>query len=248
MTPETLRALTEATWPAAFVHRVGPWIIREGQGGGNRVSAATPAAAWNADDIALAEHAMAALQQPSLFMIHAGDAALDAALEADGYALRDPVIAYAAPVADLASPAPSPMSAFPHWPPLAIARALWADAGIGAARQAVMDRVTLPKCTILGRQNDRASGSAFIAVQGDTAMLHALEITPAQRRQGAAGNILRCAAGWAQAQGARELAVLVTRANAPARTLYASLGMALVGSCHYRIKDGQEKRHGHETA
>ena len=31
----------ELTWPAARLHRAGPWLIREGQGGGKRVSAAS---------------------------------------------------------------------------------------------------------------------------------------------------------------------------------------------------------------
>ncbi|MFV0493175.1 MAG: GNAT family N-acetyltransferase [Pseudorhodobacter sp.] len=237
MTPETLHALMEASWPAAFIHRVGPWTIREGQGGGSRVSAATAATKWQPEDIALAEHAMEALFQPSLFMIREGESDLDQALEMRGYGIKDPVIAYAAPTADLADPVPSAMAAFPHWPPLAIARSLWSDAGIGPARQAVMDRTGGPKCALLGRQNDRASGSAFLALHGDAAMLHALEIIPGQRRRGAARNILRCAAGWARDQGAGQLAVVVTASNAPARALYASLGMAVVGGYHYRIRE-----------
>ena len=44
MTPDalfsdTLFAVMETTWPAASVQQVGPWLIREGQGGGKRVSA-----------------------------------------------------------------------------------------------------------------------------------------------------------------------------------------------------------------
>ncbi len=38
---ETLIEVCEATWPAASVDRVGAWIVRDGQGGGKRVSAAT---------------------------------------------------------------------------------------------------------------------------------------------------------------------------------------------------------------
>ena len=32
----------DATWPAAARQTMGPWIIRDGQGGGKRVPAATP--------------------------------------------------------------------------------------------------------------------------------------------------------------------------------------------------------------
>lgn len=229
-----LPALTEATWPPASIRRVGPWCVREGQGGGQRVSAATAAAPWAEGDIAQAEAAMVALGQDPLFVIWQGDEALDRALAGRGYRVNDPVVAYAAPCAALADPAPPFLTTFPHWPPLGIATALWAEAGTGPARLAVMDRVTGRKTAILGRAGDRAAGVAFVACHGDQAMLHALEVAPQLRRQGVAHNILRAAAGWAQDQGATTLTLLVTEANAGARALYASLGMAVVGQYHYR--------------
>lgn len=227
-----LTALLDATWPAAAQRRLGPWIIRDGQGGGKRVSAATAAADWQPADIALAEAAMHDLGQDPLFMIRAGDAALDAALDARGFRIIDPVLAYAAPCASLANP--DPMTAFPHWPPLGIAREIWATAGIGAARQAVMQRATGAKVAILGRTANRPSGAAFVAIHAQTAMLHALEVVPALRRQGSANNILRAAAKWAQDHGATTLVLVVMQANSGARALYASLGMQAVGQYHYR--------------
>ena len=61
MTPVALAQVMEATWPAASVVRLGPWAIRDGKGGGKRVSAATAETAWQPDDIAQAEGAMLAL-------------------------------------------------------------------------------------------------------------------------------------------------------------------------------------------
>jgi GNAT superfamily N-acetyltransferase len=119
---------------------------------------------------------------------------------------------------------------------LHIAAALWADAVIGPARLAVMQRVTGPKTVVLGRANDRAAGVAFVACHGVHAMLHALEVVPAMRRQGSAQNILRAAAGWARDQGAVSLSLVVTEANTPARTLYAAMGMVEIGRYHYRQK------------
>lgn len=234
MTPAALQAAMDATWPAAAMHRLGPWMLRDGAGGGKRVSAATAEGDWTEVDIAQAEDAMAAMGQDKLFLIRASDGDLDAALQARGYRVVDPVVAYAAPVADLAATPPAHMSSFPHWPPMEIARALWADAGIGPGRLAVMARAGAPKCVILGRAGDRAAGVAFVAMDGKTAMLHALEVAPALRRQGSAYNILRAAAVWAQSEGAEQLALVVTEANDAARRLYASLGMAIVGQYHYR--------------
>jgi GNAT superfamily N-acetyltransferase len=232
---QTLLAAMEATWPPAAIHAIGPWQIRDGQGGGKRVSAATSAGLWSQGDLPHAEAAMRALDQPPLFLIRPGDEGLDAALAASGYALCDPVVLYASPVSAL-GPAPDPMTAFPHWPPLAIAEALWAEGGIGPARLAVMHRAPAPKAAFLGRSRDRACGAAFVSLHGPIAMLHALEVAPAQRRAGTARNILRRAAQWAEDQGATALGLAVTEANLPARALYASLGMQIVGRYHYRAK------------
>lgn len=232
MTPEVLAQVMEATWPAARAWRVGPWTIRDGAGGGKRVSAATADGAWSEADLPLAEAAMAAQGAPALFLIREGEAALDAALAERGYGIVDPVVAFACAAGSVARP--PVMAAFAHWPPLFIARDLWAEAGIGAARQAVMERVTGPKTVILGRQADRCCGVAFVALSGRTAMLHALEIAPAFRRRGSARHILQAAAHWALDQGGDTLSVVVTQANAPARALYASLGMQAVGQYHYR--------------
>lgn len=230
MKPDQLFPAMEATWPPARSWRLGPFCLRDGAGGGKRVSAASLEGDFAGADLDAAEAAMAV----PLFLIRPGDEALDAALAARGYRLVDPVLAYAVPLAGIAQP--ERMTTFPHWPPMAIARALWADAGIGPARLAVMERAAGPKCVILGRVQDRAAGVAFVACHGDTAMLHALEVVPALRRQGSAHNILRAAAAWALDQGAATLSLVVTEANATARGLYASLGMNLVGQYHYRQK------------
>ena len=235
MTPDQLLSVMEATWGPASTTRLGPWTVRDGLGGGKRVSATTAEGDWQDTDIPQAEAAMASLDQPALFLIREGDGLLDQALMARGYRIIDPVVAYAAPLAFMAQ-VPDHMTTFPHWPPMAIAADLWAEGGIGPARLAVMERVQGPKTVILGRAQDRAAGTAFVAIHQNIAMLHALEVTPSQRRQGSAHNILRAAAAWAQQNGADTLSLVVTVANDPARRLYASLGMQAVGQYHYRQK------------
>jgi hypothetical protein len=92
-----------------------------------------------------AEGAMRALGQVPLVMIRSGEEALDALLAARGYAVVDPTDAFAAPFAALDLPAPPRLAAIPAWPPLAIQRELWAEAGIGPARLAVMERASIPE-------------------------------------------------------------------------------------------------------
>lgn len=231
---DRLAAVMEATWPPRHSHRLGPWTIRDGAGGGKRVSAASAGAEVSAADLPQAEAAMRAIGQPALFLIRPGDAALDDLLAARSYARIDPVLAYAAPVSRF-DPPPA-MTSFPHWPPMEIARVLWELAGIGPARLAVMHRVQGPRTALLARARDRAAGVAFVALDGDIAMLHALEVAPGQRRQGCAGHLLQAAAVWAADNGATTLSLVVTEANAPARALYVSAGMEVVGQYHYRVE------------
>lgn len=194
MTDPAIFAALEKTWPAARCLRVGPWNIREGNGGGQRVSAATLEKHRHAFDVAEAEQAMRDLGQVPLFMVRDQDNALDADLSARGYVLHDPVVIYATHCANLGVPAPDPLSGFAHWPPLAITADLWLTGGIGPKRLQVMDRVSLTKAAVLGRIGDRPSGVAFVAVDETTAVLHALYVPAEHRRRGGGEAILRHAA------------------------------------------------------
>ncbi|MEL6799660.1 MAG: GNAT family N-acetyltransferase [Pseudomonadota bacterium] len=241
MSPPNAQALypaIEATWPTAAITRAGPWAIRDGKGGGKRVSAATAEAAFDATDLATAEAAMRALGQPPLFWIREGEDALDTLLAQAQYDIIDPVTLYVADTAPIAAHRPPPVSTFLMPEPLAIMREIWATGGIGPARIQVMDRACAPKTTILGRTADRPVGTGFAAIHQGTAMVHALEVLPTARRQGMARHMMHALAGWAQAHGAPHLALAVTQANAPANALYRSLGMQVAGRYHYRIKKG----------
>ncbi|SEB41731.1 GNAT family N-acetyltransferase [Rhodobacter sp. 24-YEA-8] len=221
----------EATWPPFATRDLGPFRLRDGAGGGKRVSAATVHGSWDEAALIAAE---AAIAEP-LFTIYEGDAALDAALEARGYEVIDPVVIYAAPVADLQMDLP-PLAAFPHWPPLETAREIWEQGGIGPARIRVMERVTGAKTAILARHSDRPAGACFVALSGHHAMIHAIEIAPHMRRQGAGASLLAAAANWAADAGGHSLSLAVTEQNTAARALYDRAGMTIVGKYHYRIR------------
>lgn len=225
----------QATWPAASLVEAGPWTLREGRGGGKRVSAATARAEWQTDDLGAAEKAMRLMGQPPLFLIRPGEEALDRALDSAGYTLTDPTDIRLAPVEALCDKRLPRVCAFAVWEPLAIMRELWQTAGIGAGRQRVMDRVKGPKTGLFGRVSDSPAGVGFCAIHDRTAMVHALEIAPSHRGKGLGGWMMRCAALWARDHGATEIAVLVTQANDRAAGLYDSLKMARVGHYHYRI-------------
>lgn len=230
----------DATWPPAALHRTGGWLLREGRGGGNRVSCLTRTA--DAAPIAAAEAAARGLGQVPVFRLSPGavpgDEELDAALAARGYAIRHPVIFQSAPVDRLAVE-PPPVSAFAHWPPLAVQCAIWAETGTGPARIAVMDRAPAPKAAVLGRSQDKAAGTGFVAVAGRIAMLHALCVRPDLRRLGTARHMLARAAIWAREAGASTLALAVEAENAGAIALYDAAGMHRAGGYHYRVPEGE---------
>ena len=229
----TLTRVIEATWPAASVQEVEGWIIRDGQGGGSRVSAATqitPDA-----DIGAAEDAIRALSQIPLFMMREGDDVLDQALAQRGYTIKDPVVMLAAPLDVLTVQRPPPRATFEVWPPLAAQREIWAEGGIGAGRLAVMERASCPKTTILGRVGDHPAGAAYVGISEGCAMIHALEVHTDFRRNGLARHMTVAAALWAQALGAHTMTLVTTQANVASKSLYASLGMTVVGHYHYRV-------------
>lgn len=235
-TSESLYKVLEDTWRPAAFSKTGPCTIRDGQNGGQRVSAATVNGEFGDADVDLAESAMQDLGQNRLFMVRAGDDELDKALKALGYEVKDPVTLYAIATKRLTVTPIPPVSSFTIWPPLGIMQDLWAEGGIDHNRIAVMERAQGAKTAILARESGRAAGTGFVGLSGNTAMLHAIEVVPDQRRKGVASNIMRSAAHWAQNNGAEYLSLAVTDANLPANALYMRLGMTAVGQYHYRIK------------
>ncbi|WP_371931703.1 GNAT family N-acetyltransferase [Roseovarius sp. MMSF_3305] len=231
-----LYSVIEGTWPPASEARVGPWIIRDGQGGGQRVSAATAAAPVTLDDLPLAEDAMRQLKQPQLFMIRDGDTAVDTMLEAAGYPIVDPVNIYVAPVSELTTERPPRVSTFAIWEPLAIMHDIWAAGGIGPGRVEVMARAKGPKTGLFGRSNNRPAAAGFVAIHDRIAMVHALEVLARHRREGLGRHMMRQAAFWAADNGATHMSVICTQANQGANALYSSMGFTLVGQYHYRRK------------
>ena len=226
--PKLLEVL-EATWPPTSTKQIGGWTIRDGAGGGKRVSAAT-----GSGDIAVAEAAM----ETPLFQMR-GDQPEDSALEAAGYARIDPTTLYVAPVEAVATELPPRVTTFEVWEPLHIMREIWAVGGIGPARVAVMERVAGPKTGLFGRIDNKPAGAGFVAIHDGIAMIHALEVLDQHRRKGLGLYMMRQAAFWAQRNRASHIALAVTEANEAANALYAGLGLTPMGGYHYRIKQGE---------
>lgn len=223
----------EDTWPAAEYADAGGFRVGRGLGAGGRVSSARAVGPWAPGDIARAEAIHRGWDQPPMFRVLDDDALLIAALREAGYRRDTPTTIMQAPVAALTGLPVPPLTTFAVWPPLAIQRDIWAAGSINAARQGVMDRVAAPRAAILGRMDDRAAGSAFAAISGGIAMVHAVEVLPAFRRRGLAGWIMRQAAIWAADQGADRIGLAVSRANTGARAAYDRLGFVEAAGYSY---------------
>jgi GNAT superfamily N-acetyltransferase len=233
-----LFAASEATWPAARVWEQDGFTLRDGQGGGQRVSAATANGPVTAEQITAAEEAMRAIGQKPIFCERGTTPELDAALAERGYVIKDPTTVYVSPIEKLTDKPIPRVTAFTIWEPLAIMKEIWATDGIGPARLAVMNRAE-HKTAVLARWNEKPGGVAFVAVHDKICMVHGLVVLPHQRRQGVAEWMMRRAAIWGQAQGATHIAVLCVDANAGANALYRALGFAAVGGYHYRVLPDQ---------
>ncbi|WP_134681892.1 GNAT family N-acetyltransferase [Paracoccus ravus] len=234
--PDLARAF-ETTWPAAEYADHGALRSGRGLGAGGRVSSTRALSPdWSAEDIAMAEARHRDWDQRPMFRLPDSDQRLSEALTARGYRRETPTAIMAAESAALVRAYPA-MTTFAIWPALQIQRDIWAAGNISGARQAVMDRIALPRTTLLGRIDDRAAAAAFVAVDGEVAMIHAIEVAPQFRRRGMAGWLIARAAEWAAGHGATRLGLAVSRANTGARASYDMLGFREIGGYGYWAKD-----------
>ena len=231
---QDIDAAISETWPAKDIQLIGNVALRSG-GGGQRATAATVDGAISIEDIEAAEAAMLARGE-SLFRVRPGQSDLDQTLEARGYNLRDATNILVCATNDIATQDLPPVSAFTIWPPLAIMDDIWNSNDIGPARRAVMERCLCDKVGIFGRSSGQPAGVGFIAAFGSVAMVHAVAVQEALRRQKTAENMMIAGAKWAQDIGAEWISALCTRHNLAANALYTSLGMKVVGTYHYRAK------------
>ncbi len=227
----------EDTWPAAEYTDAGGFRVGRGLGAGGRVSSARAVGRWTKADIPAVEAIHRRWQQQPMFRVPDTDDGLAGALQDAVYRRETPTAIMQAPVTALTGQPIPYLTTFAIWPPLAIQRDIWNAGSINPARQAVMDRVAVPKTAILGRIDDRAAGVAFAAVAGDVVMVHAVEVLPAFRRRGLAGWLMRQAAVWGQEQGATRVGLAVSRANTGARATYDRLGFAEVAGYAYFARD-----------
>lgn len=236
MTPNSFWAASEICWPPLNKKNIGPWVIREGAGGGSRVSSTTANDFFTKEDIFIAENHMQLLNQKNIFQIREKDLELDNILDRLGYSLVDKTVVYGSKIAKMSSPCVPPMTAFNIWPPLRIMKDIWEIGGTTDSRISVMERCKVRKTAILGRIENKAAGCAFISEYKGIAILQALFVLPSYRRKGLARFLISESVKWVSYADSAYLALMTDKYNKEARGLYDSLGMKIIDKYHYRVK------------
>ncbi|MEO0682153.1 MAG: GNAT family N-acetyltransferase [Pseudomonadota bacterium] len=223
------------TWPPAAVDDASApgWRLREGRGGGKRVSAATSLGALDPAPLAAI---LRARGETPMVQVVASETELDQRLADAGWVEVDATILYVAPAEAMAALSlPKGVRFATGTARLALLAEIWEAEGIGAARQAVMERCAAPKAILMGRTDDVAAGAAFVAAHGRLAMLHAVAVRPEHRRRGVGRALLAGAGRFGLDQGAPWVGLAVAEANETARALYDAAGMTRAARYLYRV-------------
>ncbi|MCH2076318.1 MAG: GNAT family N-acetyltransferase [Rhodobacteraceae bacterium] len=237
MTMPTTRQMAEAvwaTWPGEAAIPGGAFDLRRSSDDSRRSRAATSNRTATDAEIAEAADTMQSWGQPAMFWVPGDAPAFEAQLDGLGYAGHDSSYYYGAPVGPMAERVPPRIATFEIWEPLAIMADIFTATGTSLSRQEVMARAQCPKTAILGRVGDDPAGVTYVGAHEGIAMVHAVGVLPQHRRQGLAAHMMAQAAIWAERNGCAWVGLAVGAENHGARALYASLGMAPVGSYQYR--------------
>jgi GNAT superfamily N-acetyltransferase len=231
-------------WPAATTAWLEGWRLSFDCGVTRRANAVLPNAASPVGDaealIGEVERRYRARGLPPCFKVTAAaePADLDRRLERRGYRSEGHSLVL---VADARAIAPPPAAqiviALDDRPTRAWLDACWPAAQYAAersARQAIVERLRLPRAFATARLGATVGGAAMAVTDRGWVGLTAVHTLPEQRRRGVAQCLLGALAAWARDQNVERLYLQVERDNAPARRLYAALGFAEAYSYHYR--------------
>jgi GNAT superfamily N-acetyltransferase len=222
-----LERIASDAWPAAHRERLGDWQLRATAGWTGRANSALPVgdpgrslpdAVDAVVDWYTAKGLPARINVPLPLA-----AALDAELDARGWARSEPVLVQTAPLAgfDASGAADVRLETTPsaQWLALVAGRK-------GALPPEAHDLLTGPSLVrfATGYRDGTVTGTARGAVITRVVHLGLVEVTDQARRQGLAGRLTRALAGWARDAGAHTVLLQVEEYNEPALALYAGLG------------------------
>jgi len=98
----------------------------------------------------------------------------------------------------------------------------------------IVGAIAIPVRFALIRADGAPAALAYGAVHDGLLVYESVITDPGRRRQGLARRVIAGLAAWARDSGAAGVCLQVEAANAPARALYAGLGLAELYRYHYR--------------
>jgi N-acetylglutamate synthase len=230
-------------WPAATTVWLEGWRLSLDAGVTRRANSVLPNVAPPIDADALideAEQRYRARRLCPCFKLTAASEPtdLDRRLERRGYRAEGHSLVLVAETRAVVAPhAPEVAIILDDRPTEAWLDACWPAAQYAAersARQAIVERLRLPRAFALARRDGALAGAALAVADRNWVGLTAVHTLPEQRRRGVARCLLAALADWARDQGVAHLYLQVERDNSPARRLYAGLGFSEAYNYHYR--------------
>lgn len=246
---ETIRFLEELSanaWPAEQSHCLGGWWLRSTHGYSRRANSVWPNAWWGPtgleERLSYVESFYRERNQPSLFQLcdASRPAALDNILAARGYAAegRTCVQVTSLPHAltqlrDARHAAQVRPAACPAWLSVYAPRFQEEDATVQACVR-IFSRITPATVFVTLHLDGTPAASGLGVVERGWLGIYCMATLPEFRRRGAARSVLAALLEWGERQGVENAYLQVLEENAPARTLYESLGFATLYHYHYR--------------
>lgn len=229
-------------WPSPRQVLMGDWLLRFAAGVSRRGNSANPLRPEARCDDALLASCRALYRAqglPTLFRIpFLVDPAVDRFLEAGGYTAEGETVTLHGAMAGVEQGRDAAVALLPRpdeaWLE-AIGRLQGQTPERNRAYRQVVDLIVVPAAFCALRQDGRPVALAYGAVHDGLLCFESVVTDKDHRGKGYGRRVLRTLAAWGAANGAGAACLQVEAANAPARALYARLGLKTeLYRYHYR--------------
>lgn len=243
LAPSEIERATLSAWPALEEIADGSWMARFAHGytkRANSIHSLDPADDSDAGGRIdrLAEHYRARGLRPVFRLTPLAGAAISSALDAKGWDLNEPSQVLSMALSKRQRLVSAPTKYFeptdPEWRQLQGAMAAYPPQ-TSQTLGMILDRLAVPaRGVIVYDEAYQPAGAALAVLAQNIAVFLNVVVDPAKRGQGFGRAVMHAGLNWTSQMGATGAAIQVLADNAPALSLYRSLGFADSYGYHYR--------------